>query len=40
MLNKEYVDFKMMFKDLTSSNEIRDIHVKMDPQWDVVRLSI
>ena len=30
----------MMFKDLITSAEIRDIHVTMELQWNVVTLSI
>ena len=30
----------MMFKDLTTSTEIRDIHTTMEPQWDDITLSI
>ena len=30
----------MMFKDLTTSTKIRDIHMTMEPQWDEVTLSI
>ena len=29
-----------MFKDLITSAEIRDIHVTMELQWNVVTLSI
>ena len=29
----------MMFKDLTTSTEVRDIHVTMEQQQDVVPLS-
>ena len=30
----------MIFKDLTTSTEIRDIHVTTEPHWDEVTLSI
>ena len=29
----------MIFKDLTTSTEIRDIHVTTEPHWDEVTLS-